>query len=107
MRKEFTPVTSITERDLPPVLRIFWKMAAIREFKIACLITALACFCAMSPRLRFHYFFDGLMKWHHLLVHAIVIGQSGDGKSFSTDLLTLLMAPLLKRDKDEEAKELE
>ena len=54
MRKEFTPVTSITERDLPPVLRIFWKMAAIMEFKIACLITALTCFCAMSPRLRFH-----------------------------------------------------
>ena len=41
MRKEFIPVKCITERDLPPVLRIFWKMAALMEFKIACLITAL------------------------------------------------------------------
>ena len=107
MRKEFIPVKCITERDLPPVLRIFWKMAALMEFKIACLITALTCFCAMSPRLRFHYFFDGLMKWHHLLVLAIIIGQSGDGKSFSTDLLAMLMDPILKRDQAEEAKELE
>ena len=53
MRKEFIPVKCITERDLPPVLRIFWKMAALMEFKIACLITALTCFCAMSPRLVF------------------------------------------------------
>lgn len=107
MRKEFIPVTCITERDLPPVLRIFWKMAEMMEFKIACLITALTCFCAMSPRLRFHYFFDGLMKWHHLLVHSIIIGQSGDGKSFSTDLMALLMEPIIKRDLQEEKKELD
>ncbi|MGN1228111.1 MAG: hypothetical protein ACI4T5_00465 [Prevotella sp.] len=107
MSKEFTPVTSITERDLPPVLRIFWKQTGIIGFQVANLICALTCFCTMSPRIRFLYFFDGLRKWHHLLIHAMVLGQSGDGKSFSRDLFELLMAPILDRDLREEEKEKE
>lgn len=104
---DFKPVTSITAGDLPPVLRIIWNQANYVEFKIANLVTAIACFSAMSPRLRFQYFFDGMDYFHHLLIHAIVVGQSGDGKSFACRQVEYLMAPIIARDMAEEAKELE
>lgn len=107
MKKVYIPVECITGRDLPPVLRIFWNQTDNRNFQIGNLLTALTCFCAMSPRLTFNYVYDGPFNLHHLLVQLCVVGQSSDGKSFSRNIYKLLCKPLLDRDKAAEAAELE
>ena len=107
MKKSFVSVEHILASDFPPVLRIFWNQTEVPEFKVANVLCVLTCLCAMSPRLRFVYFYDGKRKPHRLLIHCFVVAQSGDGKSFSDDVYNLTMAPVIERDRKEEAKELE
>ena len=107
MKMSFVAVEHVLTSDFPPVLRIFWNQTEVPEFKVANVLCVLTCLCAMSPRLRFIYLYDGRRKPHRLLVHCFVVAQSGDGKSFSDDVYDLTMAPVIERDLKEEAKELE
>ncbi len=103
---EIKTIESISRTDIAPVARLYWDQVNNVNFKVGNLVTALTCFCALSPRLKFNYFYDGPSAPHYLLTQVVVIGQSTDGKSFSHRVFKQLMDPVLVLDKKEEEAEL-
>ena len=97
MKKKFIPVSSLTAADLPPALRIYFE-AAPENFRIPAILTAITCLCALGTRLRARYVYDNDL--HALLLQVIVVGNPGDGKSFTRPIVKNLMAPLLLRDQE-------
>lgn len=97
MKKKFIPVSSLTAADLPPTLRIYFE-AAPESFRIPAILTAITCLCALGTRLRVRYVYDNDL--HALLLQVIVVGNPGDGKSFTRPIVKNLMAPLLLRDQE-------
>lgn len=97
MTKKFITVPTINAKDLPPVLRIYWE-AAPESFRIPTILTALCCLCALGTRLRVKYVYD--LELHALLLQVIIVGNPGDGKSFTRPIVKQLMAPLLLRDQE-------
>lgn len=97
MSKRFIPVSSLTAADLPPVLRIYYETAP-EAFRIPAILTAITCLCALGTRLRVRYLYDN--ELHALLLQVIVVGNPGDGKSFTRPIVKNLMAPLLLRDQE-------
>jgi len=97
MKKKFIPVSSITAADLPPALRTYFE-AAPENFRIPAILTAITCLCALGTRLRVRYLYDNDL--HALLLQVIVVGNPGDGKSFTRPIVRNLMAPLLLRDQE-------
>jgi len=83
--------------DLPSVLRIYYEIAP-ESFRIPAILTAITCLCALSTRLRVKYVYD--TELHALLLQVIVVGNPGDGKSFTRPIVKMLMAPLLLRDQE-------
>ena len=45
---------SLAAADLPPALRVFWDTAP-EQFRIAAILTALDCYCALVTRIRAKY----------------------------------------------------
>jgi len=88
--------------DLPPVLRVFWNTAP-DHFKVASILSALACLCALGTRLRAKYVYD--LQLHALLIQVLIIGEPGSGKSFTRPIVKQLMRPL--KIKDIEQKRIE
>ena len=86
-----------SETDLPPVLRVYYE-AAPESFRLPAILTALTCLCALGTRLRARYVYD--IELHALLLQVIVVGNPGDGKSFTRPIVKQLMAPLLLRDQE-------
>lgn len=93
---------SITAADLPPALRVFWDTAP-DHFKVASILSALACYCALGTRLRAKYVYD--LEPHALLLQVIILGEPGSGKSFTRPIVRQLMRPI--RIKDQEMKRIE
>ena len=83
--------------DLPPALRVYYEIAP-ESFRIPALLTAITCLCALSTRIRVKYLYDA--ELHALLLQVIVVGNPGDGKSFTRPIVKTLMAPLLLRDQE-------
>lgn len=92
----------LTASDLPPGVRPFWDTAP-DAFRIAALLVALVCYCALGTRLRAKYLYD--LEPHALLLQLLVIGEPGSGKSFTRPIVKQLMR-LLKL-KDAEQKRIE
>lgn len=93
---------SITAADLPPALRVFWDTAP-DHFKVASILSALACYCALGTRLRAKYVYD--LEPHALLLQVIILGEPGSGKSFTRPIVKQLLRPI--RIKDQEMKRIE
>lgn len=93
---------SITAADLPPALRVFWDTAP-EHFKVASILSALACYCALGTRLRAKYVYD--LDPHALLLQIIIVGEPGSGKSFTRPIVKQLLRPV--RIKDQEMKRVE
>lgn len=83
--------------DLPPALRAYWDTAP-EAFRVPALLTATTCLCALGTRLRASYIYD--MDPHALLLQVIVVGNPGDGKSFTRPIVRRLLAPLLLHDQE-------
>lgn len=93
---------AITAGDLPPALRVFWDTAP-DHFKVASILSALACYCALGTRLRAKYVYD--LDPHALLLQVLVLGEPGSGKSFTRPIVKQLLRPV--RIKDQEQKRIE
>ena len=63
---------SITAADLPPALRVFWDTAP-DNFKVASILSALACYCVLGTRLRAKYVYD--LDPHALLLQIIILAS--------------------------------
>ena len=90
-------MNTLKSKDLPPALRIYWETAP-EQFRIPAILTAITCLCALGTRLRVKYVYD--TELHALLLQVIVVGNPGDGKSFTRPIVKTLMAPLLLRDQE-------
>ena len=93
---------SIGAADLPPALRVFWDTAP-DNFKVASILSALACYCVLGTRLRAKYVYD--LDPHALLLQIIILGEPGSGKSFTRPIVKQLLRPI--RIKDQEMKRIE
>ncbi len=87
----------LNANDLPPVLRVYYESAP-ESFRIPAILTAVCCLCALGTRLRAKYVYD--LDLHALLLQIIIVGNPGDGKSFTRPIVKQLMAPLLLRDQE-------
>jgi len=97
MSKKYIPVAGLLARDLPPALRIYYEIAP-ESFRIPAILTAITCLCALGTRLRVKYVYD--TELHALLLQVVVVGNPGDGKSFTRPIVKNLLAPLLLRDQE-------
>lgn len=95
MAKKYVPVSLLTGKDLPDPVRVFWEIAP-ENFKIPSMLTALCCYCALGTRLRVKYKYDADL--HALLVQIVVVGNPGDGKSFTRPIVMRLINQLKLRD---------
>ena len=82
--------SQLYSEDLPPVLRIYYETAP-ESFRIPAILTAITCLCALGTRLRVRYVYD--IELHALLLQVIIVGNPGDGKSFTRPIVKQLMAP--------------
>ena len=89
---------SITASDLPPALRVFWDTAP-EPFRIAAILTALDCYCALGTRIRANYVYD--LEPHALLIQLLVLGEPGSGKSFTRPIVRQLLRPLKLKDMEQ------
>ena len=95
MSKRAIPIAKLLASDLPAPVRVFWERAP-ENFKIPCMLTVLCCYCALSTRLRVKYAYDADL--HALLLQIVIVGQPGDGKSFTRPLVYKLMRPVMEQD---------
>ncbi len=102
MKKNYTTVATLLSRDLPPVLRIYYEIAP-ESFRIPTILTAITCLCALGTRLRVKYVYD--TELHALLLQVVVVGNPGDGKSFTRPIVKNLLSALLLRDQELRRKE--
>ena len=86
---------TIQASDLPPAVRVFWQTAP-EPFRIAAILTALDCYCALGTRLRAKYVYD--LDPHALLIQLLVLGEPGSGKSFTRPIVKQLLRPLKLKD---------
>ena len=86
---------TIQASDLPPAVRVFWQTAP-EPFRIAAILTALDCYCALGTRLRAKYVYD--LEPHALLIQLLVLGEPGSGKSFTRPIVKQLLRPLKLKD---------
>lgn len=96
--KTETKRPTLTASDLPPAVRVFWKTAP-ESFRIAAVLTALDCYCALATRLRAKYVYD--LEPHALLIQLLVLGEPGSGKSFTRPIVKQLMKPLKLKDAEQ------
>ena len=89
------PNPKLTASNLPPSLRVFWDTAP-EQFRIAAILTALDCYCALGTRIRAKYVYD--LEPHALLIQLLVLGEPGSGKSFTRPIVKQLLRPLKLKD---------
>ena len=88
---------ALSPGDLPPAVRAYWDSAP-ESFRVAAVLTCLACYCALGTRLRFRYTYD--LELHALLVQVIVVAEAAGGKSFTRPIVRRLMRRLKLRDQE-------
>ena len=76
-------------------MRVFWQTAP-EQFRIAAILTALDCYCALGTRLRAKYVYD--LEPHAMLIQLLVLGEPGSGKSFTRPIVKQLLRPLKLKD---------
>lgn len=90
---------SLSAADFPPAVRVYWDTAP-DHFKLAAVLTAIDCYCALATRVRAMYVYDPLQP-HALLLQLIVLGEPGSGKSFTRPIVRQLMRPLKLKDMEQ------
>lgn len=90
--------STLHQNDLPPAVRVFWDTAP-EPFRIASILTALDCYCALGTRLRAKYVYD--LEPHALLIQLLVLGEPGSGKSFTRPIVRQLLRPLKLKDMEQ------
>jgi len=94
-KRKYIPVKTLTGKDLPAPVRAYWDTAP-DNFKIPSMLTALCCYCALGTRIRVKYKYDA--DAHALLLQIVVVGNPGDGKSFTRPIVYRLINPIKLRD---------
>ena len=90
-------VSLIKDHELPEIIRQIVGNAP-KNRKTAAFIASIAPLCAMSSRVRLHYFYDS--RPSALLLQVLIEGAQSSGKSFAADIESLIMDKTLKaRDK--------
>ena len=90
-------VSLIKDHELPEIIRQIVGNAP-KSRKTAAFIASISPLCAMSPRVRLHYFYDS--RPSALLLQVLIEGAQSSGKSFAADIESLIMDNTLKaRDK--------
>ena len=90
-------VSLIKDNDLPEIIRQVVGNAP-KSRKTAAFIATIAPLCAMSSRVRLHYYYDS--RPSALLLQVLIEGPQSSGKSFAADIESLIMDDTLKaRDK--------
>lgn len=98
-----TNVDKLVGGDFPPAVRPFWEnVKDDKSMRLALTLTAIVCYCSLSPRLRVKYVYD--LAQSMLLLNLLVIGPSGSGKSMIRWCVNMLMRSQLLRDQDERRK---
>lgn len=87
---------SLKAADLPPAVRVFWDTAPC-QFRVASILTAIDCYCALATRLRAMYVYDPQTP-HAMLLQLLVLGEPGSGKSFTRNIVQQIMHPLRMKD---------
>ena len=95
MSKQKSKQITLSASDLPPSVRVFWQTAP-EQFRIAAILTALDCYCALGTRLRAKYVYD--LEPHAMLIQLLVLGEPGSGKSFTRPIVKQLLRPLKLKD---------
>lgn len=105
MSKRTVSVKNLVAGDFPLAARPFWaNVPADKNLRDAIVLTAIVCYCALSPRLRVKYTYDNAMMLSMLLLNLLVIGPSGSGKSIIRWVVNMLMAAQVLRDSEERRK---
>ena len=105
MSKKYVSVKTLTAGELPPAVRPFWEnVPCDKNLRHALTLTAIVCYCSLSPRLRVKYTYDNQMMLSMLLLNLLVIGPSGSGKSIIRWAVNLLMSAQILRDAEERRK---
>lgn len=86
---------TLSRYDLPLALRTFWDTAP-GKFRLAAVVTAATCYCALATRIRARYVYD--LEEHALLLQVIILGEAGSGKSFTRPIVRQIMQPLKDMD---------
>lgn len=99
-KSKTTPKTvpTILASDLPPAVRVFWNTAP-NHFKVASILSAITCYCALGTRLRAKYVYD--LEPHALLLQVLILGEPSSGKSFTRPIVKQLMRPLKLKDAEQ------
>lgn len=101
--KKAVSVKQLTAADFPPAVRPFWSNTEGSQLqKLALTLTAIVCYCGLSPRLRVKYVYDNFLSM--LLLNLLCIGGSGCGKKPVQGVVNRLMNALIKL--DEKAREI-
>lgn len=97
-----TKISGIIFKELPPAVQPLVD-AAPDDFKLAVLLAALCCYCALGTRLRVKYPYD--IDLHALLLQILIVGEPGSGKSFTRNIVKRLMGRLKLLDMEQQRME--
>ena len=92
------------DKDEPPVVRELMTNAP-GPFKVPTFFSSVTCLTGVATRIRVYYPYDG-MNEHALLLQTIITGEQSSGKSFArTNVESVIMAPMKKRDDEQRRQE--
>jgi len=94
--KRLSPLAHLSlprDKDLPPIIREVVTNAP-QNRKIPAFVACLSPLCAMSTRVRLHYYYDS--RPSALLLQVLIEGAQSSGKSFAADIESLIMDKTLK-----------
>lgn len=102
MKKKPIYITDLKAGDFPPAVRPFWENIQNLQFRTALALTAIICYCSLSPRLRVRYYYDFTISM--LLLNLLCIAPSGKNKSLIRYVVTTIMKAQMIRDQEERVK---
>ena len=87
-------VFPLKDKDLPPIIREVVGNAP-QNRKLPCFVACLSPLCALAPRVRLQYYYDGTRP-SALLLQVIIEAPQSCGKQFAADIEKLIMDNTLK-----------
>lgn len=100
-----SPLTlPLKDKDLPPIIREVVGNAP-QNRKLPCFVACLSPLCALAPRVRLQYYYDGTRP-SALLLQVIIEAPQSCGKQFAADIEKLIMDNTLKA-QDQQQRRLE
>lgn len=97
-------VFPLKDKDLPPIIREVVGNAP-QNRKLPCFVACLSPLCALAPRVRLQYYYDGTRP-SALLLQVIIEAPQSCGKQFAADIEKLIMDNTLKA-QDQQQRRLE